>query len=68
MTDLPPIEDWWPKLPAELKHQVLEDLEAPLAPAVVSKITGNANDTDTGRIRLSGAERGFIRTQVEPVD
>lgn len=66
MNDLPPIEEWWPKLPAELKHQVLEDLEAPLAPEVVSEITGNGENL--GSVRLSGAERGFIRTQVEPVD
>ena len=74
MSELPPIEQWWPKLSLELKHEVLEDLTAPLSTDVITAINsiladdGVTVDEGAHPIRLDGAERGFIRTQVEQVD
>lgn len=78
MHDLPPIEDWWPLLPIELKHRILRDLNAPLSPVTLDGIrrivSGDAGDplqqVEQGYdiIRLSSADRDFILTQSEPVD
>ena len=63
--DLPPVEEWWPTLSIELKHKVLEDVDAPLAPEVITAVRGDAEAPEGGYdvIRLSAEERRFIREQ-----
>ena len=76
MHDLPPIEVWWPPLSIEFKHQILRDLDAPLSAAALEEIRKRGVEADRPAgaddgydiIKLSPPERGFILTQVEPVD
>lgn len=68
---LPPIERWWPPLDVTFKHEILADLDAPLSPAALEAIfvlSGKALPAPAGSVRLTAAEQGYIRTQVEAVD
>lgn len=70
-TGLPPIERWWPHLDVAHKHEILADLDAPLSSAAleaVFRLNGEFRAAEARDIRLSDAEKGYIRTQVESVD
>ncbi|HWR84868.1 MAG TPA: hypothetical protein VN200_02615 [Rhodoglobus sp.] len=69
--DLPPVEEWWPTLSIELKHKVLDDLDAPLDRDVIDAIRPQETDVNADGydvIRLSAEERQYIREQTEQVD
>ena len=70
MHTLPPIEQWWPTLPAELKQRVREHLTDPLPAAVLDVILPKVDHVNEGYDfqRLTPADRDFIRTQDEAVD
>lgn len=68
---LPPIERWWPPLDVAFKHEILADLDAPLSEAALEAVyalSGKAPPAGAGVVRLTVAEQGYIRTQVEAVD
>ena len=75
MSALPPIEKWWPGLPAQLKQEVLADPTAALSQEVIDAARpGTPSDfvdgVDEGYdiIKLTPEERDFVKTQAEPVD
>jgi hypothetical protein len=70
-SDLPPIELWWPHLDIPAKQWLVTHLEEALPARIVSEIctvcdvAGLSSDAE---FVLSAADRGYIATQVEPVD
>ena len=62
--DLPPIGLWWPRLEHPLQRELLENLDAPLRPAVVRRIFDLCDCEDRplplGIVRLDLDERAYI--------
>jgi hypothetical protein len=66
---LPAPELWWPLLTIEHKHEIQQNVSAPLSAGVRQEIERIANITlDESALRLSPDAQSFIRTQSEPVD
>lgn len=65
-----PIERWWPHLDIKYKHEILEDLDAPLSSPTLDAVSRLSGDEATAvrSIHLSESEKSYIRTQVEAVD
>lgn|GEM_PF-6885069 len=77
MSENAAIENWWPRLDVDSKHEILRDLDAPLSPRVAHAISGlgaatvNGDDEDgdgAADMYLSERDKDFIRTQMEAVD
>lgn len=70
-TALPPIGIWWPMLEGPLRHEILENLDAPLRRAVVRRIL-ELCEADTGvprtPVHLDENERAYIAGWVHAVD
>jgi len=70
---LPPIEEWWPHLPVEARHEILDAPASPLPDTVLDEIRAITDHevpdpAVLGPVRLSDEDQGFIATQQEPVD
>lgn len=69
---LPSIGLWWPMLERPLRRELLENLDAPLRPAVVRRIF-ELCDIEPGRtprlgVRLSENERAYVAGWMHSVD
>lgn len=65
---LPPIEEWWAGLSIEARHEILEDLHAPLTAQVRREIGELTGRSVPDGATLSHHEVGFVQVQQEPVD
>ncbi|WP_345067361.1 hypothetical protein [Leifsonia kafniensis] len=68
-SELPAVEVWWPHLTIEQKHEIQQDVSAPLSAAVREEIERIANiELSESHLQLSREAQSFIQTQSEPVD
>jgi len=65
---LPPIEEWWPRLSIEARHAVLEHLAAPLDERVAEEIARVIGRPIPEGASLSHVDIGYVETQQQPVD
>ncbi|MCU1407973.1 MAG: hypothetical protein JWM23_53 [Microbacteriaceae bacterium] len=70
-SDLPPIELWWPRLDIPAKQWLVAHGEEPIPARILTEICTLCETADLpadAQVTLSTADRGYIATQVEPVD
>lgn len=70
-SELPPIELWWPHLDIPAKQWLVTHMEESLPARILSEICTICNVDGLpadAKVVLSAADRGYIATQVEPVD
>jgi hypothetical protein len=65
---LPPAEEWWPELPIDAKHTLLDALGEPLTDQVLDEIARITGERPDGHPLLTEKDRQYIRTQTEQVD